>query len=210
MQTKTKFGIAAGVCSALIAGAAFGSADKKDDSLTLSLDRTKNPAVTAQTEVTTSGNGYNYESIGLSISFSAYPQKCTDDMLTFVFDDPLFTVYVPVESAYTCNEILNVSGIISEMEKDHIILADVMIKTETDFVSEEAQTTSPVPQSTPQQTLKDAAAQEIPPIIHEATVYVSSGGKYHRRSDCSGMKTYTEMTLSEATDSGYAPCKRCN
>lgn len=210
MQSKTKFGIAAGVCSTLIAGAAFGSVNKKDDTITLSLDRTTDSVVSAQTDTTTSDNVYNYESIGLNISFSAYPQKCADDMLTFVFDDPLFTVYVPVENVYTCNEILNVSGIISEMGKDHITLTDTVINTETASVPEKAQTTRPVPQSTPQQTLKEEAAQDSPPITHELTVYVSSSGKYHRISDCSGMKSYTEMTLSEATDSGCTPCKRCN
>ena len=42
------------------------------------------------------------------------------------------------------------------------------------------------------------------------TVYVSnSGHKIHRLSDCSGMKYYTPMTLSEAESNGYAKCKVC-
>jgi micrococcal nuclease len=42
------------------------------------------------------------------------------------------------------------------------------------------------------------------------TVYVSkSGKKIHLKSDCSGMKNYTTMTLAEADANGYARCSRC-
>jgi hypothetical protein len=42
------------------------------------------------------------------------------------------------------------------------------------------------------------------------TVYVSkSGKKIHLKSDCSGMKNYTTMTLGEAQAKGYARCSRC-
>ena len=40
-------------------------------------------------------------------------------------------------------------------------------------------------------------------------VYVSASGKYHTRSDCSGMKHSTEMDLDEAISSGYSACKKC-
>lgn len=40
-------------------------------------------------------------------------------------------------------------------------------------------------------------------------VYVSRSKKYHRISDCCGMKHYTQMTLSEAIAKGAVPCKDC-
>ena len=43
----------------------------------------------------------------------------------------------------------------------------------------------------------------------DRTVYVSNAGKIHLKSDCSGMKTYTEMTLEEAYNAGYEKCERC-
>lgn len=48
--------------------------------------------------------------------------------------------------------------------------------------------------------------QEIADIIY---VYVSSTGKYHARSDCSGMKRFDKMSLEQAIQHGYAPCRRC-
>lgn len=43
----------------------------------------------------------------------------------------------------------------------------------------------------------------------EDTVYISSTGKIHLRSDCSGMKSYDEMTYEEACEAGYEHCSRC-
>ena len=43
----------------------------------------------------------------------------------------------------------------------------------------------------------------------EENVYVSTSGKYHARSDCSGMKYYTEMSLDAALTAGHSPCGKC-
>ena len=37
-----------------------------------------------------------------------------------------------------------------------------------------------------------------------------SGSKYHATSTCSGMKNPVQVTLSEARDGGYEPCKKCH
>ena len=37
----------------------------------------------------------------------------------------------------------------------------------------------------------------------------NSGSKYHSRSNCSNMKTPTQVTKSEAVSRGYDPCKKC-
>lgn len=51
------------------------------------------------------------------------------------------------------------------------------------------------------------------PVVVEdeiaVTVYVSNSGKYHSKSNCSGMKNYTEMSLDEAKDAGHVACKKC-
>ena len=36
-----------------------------------------------------------------------------------------------------------------------------------------------------------------------------SGKKYHSHAGCSGMKNPKEVTLEEAEEMGYTPCKRC-
>lgn len=41
------------------------------------------------------------------------------------------------------------------------------------------------------------------------TVYVSRNGKIHLRSNCSGMKNYTTMTLGQADSRGYKRCDKC-
>ncbi len=53
----------------------------------------------------------------------------------------------------------------------------------------------------------EQAKTELP--VGEDIVYVSSTGKYHVRSDCSGMKQSTAMTREQADAAGHVPCKRC-
>lgn len=36
-----------------------------------------------------------------------------------------------------------------------------------------------------------------------------SGSKYHSKSTCSNMKNPVQVTLAEAKDGGYGPCKKC-
>lgn len=73
-----------------------------------------------------------------------------------------------------------------------------------------------VTESTPKTTTAaSAAATNVttePDIIEDQitiTVYVSNSGKYHSKSNCSGMKNYTEMSLDEALDAGHVACKKC-
>lgn len=45
----------------------------------------------------------------------------------------------------------------------------------------------------------------------EIMVWVSgSGTKYHSKSSCSNMKSPKQMTLEEAEEQGYEPCKKCH
>lgn len=73
--------------------------------------------------------------------------------------------------------------------------------------------------STPNTTATTVSASAMtttattePVVIDEeiaVTVYVSNSGKYHSKSNCSGMKHYTEMSLDEAIDAGHVACKKC-
>lgn len=36
-----------------------------------------------------------------------------------------------------------------------------------------------------------------------------TGSKYHRTPSCSGMRSPTQVSLADAVDMGYEPCKRC-
>ena len=62
--------------------------------------------------------------------------------------------------------------------------------------------------SAPVTTMQQAAA-DIPIIADDVVVYVSASGKYHSRSDCSGMKNYTAMGREAAEDAGHTACKKC-
>lgn len=45
----------------------------------------------------------------------------------------------------------------------------------------------------------------------ESLVWIpKSGSKYHATSTCSSMKNPVQVTLSEARDGGYEPCKKCH
>lgn len=48
-------------------------------------------------------------------------------------------------------------------------------------------------------------------VVRQSTVYKSKKGKvYHSKSNCSGMKTAQEMTLSDALRKGLTPCSHCH
>ncbi len=64
--------------------------------------------------------------------------------------------------------------------------------------------------STLNQSAISPQRDDIPPQITGGdVVYVSSTGKYHSESDCSGMKSCTEMSISQALTDGCQPCSRC-
>ena len=69
----------------------------------------------------------------------------------------------------------------------------------------------PPVQTTATTALTAATNTSTQPVVEYegVTVYVSSTGKYHSKSNCSGMKSYTEMSLDEAQEAGYIACKRC-
>lgn len=93
--------------------------------------------------------------------------------------------------------------------------------TEAPIVTE-APTATPRPTDTPDpnataeptNTPKPTSAPTAKPAMYHGiygtrTVYISSSGKIHLKSDCSGMKSYKEMTMEKAVNSGYSTCGRC-
>ena len=67
-------------------------------------------------------------------------------------------------------------------------------------------TPTPIPTPTPEPT---PTPYRIHGLAPDTTVYVSRNNVIHFRSDCSGMKKYTEMTLEEADRAGYSYCEHC-
>ncbi len=68
-------------------------------------------------------------------------------------------------------------------------------------------TPTPAPTSTP--TPAPTSAQIIHGVSADTIVYVSQSGKIHSVHDCSGMKSYKEMTIAEAEAKGYEYCSNC-
>lgn len=80
----------------------------------------------------------------------------------------------------------------------------------------EAAQETPAPTATPKPTPKPTDTPEPTPTPYrvwgffpDKEVYVSNSGKVHLDSDCSGMKSYTTMTIEEAYNAGYERCERC-
>lgn len=73
------------------------------------------------------------------------------------------------------------------------------------------QTAAPTPQPTVQIIDYGSRTQSTGGALYgnSMIVYVSSYGKIHRYSGCSGMKYYTEMTYSAALAAGYSRCSKC-
>ena len=68
---------------------------------------------------------------------------------------------------------------------------------------------SPAPTASPTPSPEATPTRYIHGVSADTIVYVSQNGKIHRRSNCSGMKTYTEMTLGEAAEHDYDYCSKC-
>lgn len=152
------------------------------------------------------------EGIEMLVSFKAVPDPdlSTDNMLVFVSDEPNMTINVPIDKEYPLTEEIMVVGTLYKTDEYMITLSncEIIINTpEKQNVTSDiipAQTTQT--QQTATQSTTNRSEIQIPT---EATVYVSASGKYHSKSNCSGMKNYTEMTLTQAKDNGYDPCKKC-
>lgn len=52
-------------------------------------------------------------------------------------------------------------------------------------------------------------APTVPPAAKMVWIPTHGGKKYHRASDCSGMRDPEQVTLEEAENMGYDPCGKC-
>lgn len=67
-----------------------------------------------------------------------------------------------------------------------------------------------------EQLLDSGNGTNMLPLCSTAeTTYVTmvwiprTGKRYHRNDECSGMKEPREVTIQEAEDMGFTPCKNC-
>ena len=119
----------------------------------------------------------------------------------------------------TYDQLVNSSSAQTEQTSlsEHTVEVTVYSSATTQTTSATQTVTSTA--STPNTTATTVSASAMtttattePVVIDEeiaVTVYVSNSGKYHSKSNCSGMKHYTEMSLGEALDMGYVACKKC-
>lgn len=66
----------------------------------------------------------------------------------------------------------------------------------------------PEPEDEPEEGIaqEEPAEEEVPVQM----VWIpNSGSKYHSRSGCSNMKNPTQVTIDQAVNMGYQPCKKC-
>ena len=62
---------------------------------------------------------------------------------------------------------------------------------------------------------KSTTTEKVTTTEKQTTIYLElvwipmNGSKYHKRSSCSNMKKPRQVTIDEAEDLGYEPCKKC-
>lgn len=171
-----------------------------------------------------------YDDIGITVSFTATPdeKRSSKTELVFVSDSPQTVIIVPTEQEYSVSEEYRVVGYIEAVTDNSLCLADCEIEVvfsrsdpyestsapEISAVPERSPTTERAPavtQMTTSSQRSESTVRESVPVDTDKgqTVYVSATGKYHSKPTCSGMKSYTEMSITQAESGGNQPCKKC-
>ncbi len=152
------------------------------------------PVIETTAEFSTTGILKSENSSDISLSFSAVPDAklSSEKVLVFTFDDSSLIVKADSNGIESNGAFLNVKGDISSVDGNIISLKNCNISSESSDDNKAA--------VTEKQDLTETS---------DDTVYVSSTGKYHSRSDCSGMVSYTEMSIDKAKSNGFDPCKKC-
>ncbi len=187
---KVEIGIA-GVCVAALGTTAAASLFSDN---TMETDIVYSESDNFSAEEMTLQSGGNCAETEITISFTAVPnyELSSENMLVFLSENPYMIVNVPVTESYPLGENVSVSGILSGTDGYTITLGKCIVNAK------------------PQNQTEKAEISVSAPTLNGITVYVSESGKYHTKPDCSGMKSYKEMTVTEAQNSGFTSCKRCN
>lgn len=108
--------------------------------------------------------------------------------------------------------VIGVGGMIKDKISPSTPSMKTVYTTPT-FITKSLPTTTPRPEVTPKpaSTSKPTATIKVSAASNEETyVYISaSGSKYHKKSNCSNMKSATKITLKTAKQRGYQPCSKC-
>ncbi len=138
--------------------------------------------------------------VGILLFSSACDASETDTFAITATDIETETEIQSDTKTVTETDITPESVLETETETD--IETESVAQTETEMTTESETETESLSDS---QTDTDTDTE-----TEEEKVWIpASGKKYHSRSDCSGMKNPTEVTVDEAIDKGYEPCKRC-
>ena len=196
MEKIHKRFIAGGTCAMVLCGAMLGAAsDDESSSMTIDCQQVMyRESVSEEIDAPES----SADKDGIFVTFTAEPVKEENGMAVFRYDSEI-TVLTDLEGL-TIGEPVEVNGTIKEISDSQMILIDCIVCD---------QTSNAAVSETPPENSSISAAATTAVNAGNNTVYVSSSGKYHRKSDCSGMKSYEAMSLTEATEHGYVACKRC-
>ena len=167
-----------------------------------------------------------YNDIGITVSFTASPdeKRSSKTELVFVSGSPQTVIIVPTEREYSVSEEYRVVGYIEAVTDNTLRLADCEIEMvfsrndpsentsppEISAVPERSPTAERTPAVTQVTTSSQRSESAVSVDTEKGqTVYVSATGKYHSKPTCSGMKSYTEMSITQAEAGGNQPCKKC-
>jgi len=195
MEKIHKRFIAGGTCAMVLCGAMLGAAsDDESGSMTIDCQQVMyRESVSEEVDAPES----SADKGGIFVTFTAEPVKEESGMTVFRYGSDI-TVLTDLEGL-TIGEPVEVNGTIKEISDSQMILIDCIVCNQTSGAA--------VSETPPEKSSISAATTVVTTVNN--TVYVSSSGKYHRKSDCSGMKSYEAMSLTEATEHGYVACKRC-
>ncbi len=145
-----------------------------------------------------------------SAEYPTDPEDILDSEVTNEANEPSANEKTTVNEESTANEESSAEETTSEEATSEETASEEAISeetsSETEQTSEEEKTTNEEKTTSEEEKGTEAESGEQ----NETLVWITeSGGRYHKKSTCSGMKNPRQVTVEEAEKEGKTPCGKC-